>query len=285
MSPNTTPFEEWFGFPPTLSHLKVFGCTAYALIHEERRHKLESHTTECLFLGYSEESKAYRLIAKSTKQIIISHDVIFDEHSLNTHHSNLDDHNKDAEDDNPNGLLTNIFKLATASLPPPTRPYQNNLNIGIPNPVGVFIDPSNQQSTISQGNSYEDTSSLSNDLNHTILEEYPRLSVHGEDLNSNHETPSSNQSRPTLTAHQQSHLRQNLRSQREIRKPTRLIETIEGRKTPQALIHHSRIIIEPTTYKEAIHGPGAHHWKETIQLELNSLKKNDTWISVPLLSD
>ena len=49
LSPNTTPFEEWFEFPPTLSHLKVFGCTAYALISEEHRHKLESHTLECLF--------------------------------------------------------------------------------------------------------------------------------------------------------------------------------------------------------------------------------------------
>ena len=102
--------------------------------------------------------------------------------------------------------------------------------------MGVFIDPSKQQSTISQGNSYEDTSSLSNDLNHTILEEYPRLSVHGEDLNSDHETLSTSQSRPSLTAHQQSHLRQNLCPQCEIRKPTRLIETIEGRKTPRALI-------------------------------------------------
>jgi hypothetical protein len=111
------------------------------------------------------------LIAKSTKQIIVSRDVIFDEHSLNTHHSNLDDRNKDAKDDNPNGLLTNIFKLATTLLPPSTRPYQDNLNIGIPNPVGVFTDPSNQQSTISQGNSYEDTYSLFNDSNHTILEE------------------------------------------------------------------------------------------------------------------
>lgn len=49
LSQNTTPFEEWFGFPPTLSHLKVFGCTTYALIPKERRQKLEFHMIECLF--------------------------------------------------------------------------------------------------------------------------------------------------------------------------------------------------------------------------------------------
>jgi hypothetical protein len=36
LSQNTTPFEEWFGFPPTLSHLKVFGCIAYSPIPKER---------------------------------------------------------------------------------------------------------------------------------------------------------------------------------------------------------------------------------------------------------
>ena len=210
------------------------------------------------------------LIAKS-KQIIISQDVIFDEHSLNTHHSNLDDQNKDTENDNPNGLLTNIFKHGTASLPPPTRPYQDNLTIELPDHVGVFIDPSNQQSTISQGNFYEDTSSLSNDFNHTILEEYPKLSV----LPLDHETPSTSQSEPTVTAHQQSHFKQN----------SRLIETIEGRKTPRPSIHQNRIIIEQTTYNKAIHGPNAHHWKETIQYELKILKNNDTWILIPLSSD
>jgi len=44
------------------------------------RCKLESHTQE--FLGYFEESKAYRLMKKSDKRIIISRDVIFQKNSM-----------------------------------------------------------------------------------------------------------------------------------------------------------------------------------------------------------
>jgi len=41
------------------------------------------------------------LIDKSTTQIIILQDVIFDKHSLNTQHSNLDDQDKGAEVEGP----------------------------------------------------------------------------------------------------------------------------------------------------------------------------------------
>lgn len=53
-----------------------FGCTAYVLIQGEHCKKLDNHSVECIFLGYSKESKAYRLMKKGTRQIIISKDVI-----------------------------------------------------------------------------------------------------------------------------------------------------------------------------------------------------------------
>ena len=34
--PNKTPYEAWFGRKPNLSHLRMFGCTAYMHIpHDE----------------------------------------------------------------------------------------------------------------------------------------------------------------------------------------------------------------------------------------------------------
>ena len=43
------------------------------------RKKLDAHSQEAIFLGYSMESKAYRPINLTNKRIIISRDVIFDE--------------------------------------------------------------------------------------------------------------------------------------------------------------------------------------------------------------
>jgi len=40
--------------------------------------KLDHHIVDCIFLGYNEESKAYKLMKKHDKMIIISHDVIFE---------------------------------------------------------------------------------------------------------------------------------------------------------------------------------------------------------------
>jgi hypothetical protein len=57
----------------------VFGCKAWAHIPREKRRKLDSKTTECMFVGYSTTQKAYRLIETKTGQIISSRDVIFEE--------------------------------------------------------------------------------------------------------------------------------------------------------------------------------------------------------------
>lgn len=65
------------GLKPTISHLKVIGYTAYALIQKDAKNKFDSHTTKCRFLGYNEQKKGYRLLTKQ-KSIFISKDVVFE---------------------------------------------------------------------------------------------------------------------------------------------------------------------------------------------------------------
>ena len=62
-----------------MAHFRVFGCVAYAHIPDVKRIKLEDKSHKCVFLGVSEESKAYRLYDPESKQIITSRDVIFAE--------------------------------------------------------------------------------------------------------------------------------------------------------------------------------------------------------------
>lgn len=64
---------------PRVEHLKVFGCIAYAHIPKENRNKLDGKGEKCIFIGYSDESKGYRLYQPESKKLIISRDVIFDE--------------------------------------------------------------------------------------------------------------------------------------------------------------------------------------------------------------
>ena len=48
-------------------------------VPNEKRIKLEDKSYKCVFLGVSEESKAYRLYDPESKKIVTSRDVIFAE--------------------------------------------------------------------------------------------------------------------------------------------------------------------------------------------------------------
>lgn len=74
-----TPSEKWSKHKPSVEHLRVFGCVAYALIPYERRVKLDEKSVRCVMFGVSKEIKAYRLYDPTVKRIIISKDVRFDE--------------------------------------------------------------------------------------------------------------------------------------------------------------------------------------------------------------
>ena len=69
---NRVPKEAWSGIKQGVTHMKVFGCVAYAHILDQLRKKLDSKGGKCIFIGYSEESKAYRLYNPSTKRFIVS---------------------------------------------------------------------------------------------------------------------------------------------------------------------------------------------------------------------
>lgn len=59
LDPSKIPYELWHSRKPDLCLLKVFGSPAFAKITAHPRAKLDFRTTECMFLGYSEESKGY----------------------------------------------------------------------------------------------------------------------------------------------------------------------------------------------------------------------------------
>ena len=74
---NATPFEAWTGDKPDVSHLRSFGCTAYAHIPKDERKKLDSKARKCIFLGYGTEAKGYRLYDCERKGVFYSRDVKF----------------------------------------------------------------------------------------------------------------------------------------------------------------------------------------------------------------
>lgn len=58
---DTTPEEALSKLKRSVKHFRVFRCIAYIHVPDVKREKLDDKSIKCVFLGISEESKAYRL--------------------------------------------------------------------------------------------------------------------------------------------------------------------------------------------------------------------------------
>jgi hypothetical protein len=59
-----TPYKLLIGRKPNLSYFRVFGCKCYILRKDSRLSKSEKKCDEGFLLGYSSNSKAYRVSTK-----------------------------------------------------------------------------------------------------------------------------------------------------------------------------------------------------------------------------
>ena len=72
-----TPSEAWTGKKPNVNHLRIFGCAAYAHVAKDKQRKLDSKAKKCIFLGYGNETKGYRLYDPRRERVFYSRDVVF----------------------------------------------------------------------------------------------------------------------------------------------------------------------------------------------------------------
>ena len=131
-----TPFELWFGHPPSLSHLREIGCRAFALISTHNP-KILQRSVPCILIGYAPHAKAYRLWNPSSHRIFNTFHITFVEHL----------------DSQPSDLLPGtLLNVGDHSLPPswdvashdttPTSPPTPSLNVPITIPHSSFNNPS-----------------------------------------------------------------------------------------------------------------------------------------------
>jgi hypothetical protein len=74
-----TPKEVWTGKEPSLTHLKVFDCDAYVHVPKENSSKMDKKAEKCIFIGYKDGLKGYKLWNPKTNKVVYSRDVVFRE--------------------------------------------------------------------------------------------------------------------------------------------------------------------------------------------------------------
>ena len=62
-----------------VSDQNIFGCPIYLHVYKEKRSKLDPSRKKGIFVGYSDQSKAYRIYIPGFRQIEIHRNASFDE--------------------------------------------------------------------------------------------------------------------------------------------------------------------------------------------------------------
>ena len=76
------PNESWSDHKSEVSFLQIFGCIAYSHIPREKRKKIDDKNKKCIFIGYSDGTKGYKLYNPETRKLIMSRDVQFLENEI-----------------------------------------------------------------------------------------------------------------------------------------------------------------------------------------------------------
>jgi hypothetical protein len=72
-------YEAYTGSIPSISHLRPFGCPIFIHIPKDLCKKLDPKAQPSIFLGYSQETKRYRIWIPNRKHVVTSRDITFDE--------------------------------------------------------------------------------------------------------------------------------------------------------------------------------------------------------------
>ena len=194
---NKVPEEAWSSIKQHVTHMRVFGCVAYAHILDQIRNKLDSKGEKCIFFGYSEESKAYRLYNPSTKKFVISIDVQFIEEEAwdGSIEKTMNVKSCLSHDEDEENVAENNTSLEPP--PPPTQGQQGTPQVGVRTPLRSesSASPSTPHGAVLSGSSSTTTPNERGTRFRNLNEIYEKEAVNEGDrkstrLNSSHLTAS-----------------------------------------------------------------------------------------------
>lgn len=87
---NITPYKRLYGTKPLYDLLKVFGCLCFVSTLKRDRTMLTARAGPCMFIGYSQQQKGYKLYNLKTKCTLMSRDVCFHEKCFPYSFSDMD---------------------------------------------------------------------------------------------------------------------------------------------------------------------------------------------------
>src|SRR4051812_26047475 len=72
-----TPYDMLFGKSPSYGHLNIFSCLCYVSTSTKMREKFDPRAERCIFVGYPQGQKGWKVYNPKTCEIFTSRDVVF----------------------------------------------------------------------------------------------------------------------------------------------------------------------------------------------------------------
>ncbi|GFY82736.1 hypothetical protein Acr_02g0009760 [Actinidia rufa] len=243
-----SPFESLFGDLPNYLKLRVFGCLCYPWLRLHAKHKLDSRSRPCVFLGYSLTQSAYKCLDPITQRIFISRHVRFVESEFpysTSPYARLSSHSL------PN--WTSSFDIPPPSLILPSLSSPTPLHLATPVLSPVVLSPHQQHVTVHSRRSSTPCDNLSSPSS-------PDLST----LPPSSPSPPPPPLPPPVPTHPMI-----TRAKNNIFKPRQLNVTTK---------HPLPVTLEPSCVSQALQHP---KWRAAMSDEFNALARNGTWELVP----
>lgn len=255
-----SPFECLYGHKPDYDSMRVFGSLVYASTLKSHRTKFEPRAKKCVFLGYPQGIKGYRLYDLEKQELFTSRDVIFHEQIFPFHNKSI-----------------------CTSTPDPFP----NLSLPLSQPLSSphFIDDEPfHTTTLTTDNSHETT-----DFPQTQITSIDNLPEHVPDIIPTSITPPTSNKRSKRPSHPPNYLKDfhcNIATADPIiTSPHNLAKYMSYTNLSQshkAFALAVSIESEPQFYHQAVKHD---HWRLAMDDEIKAMHENGTWSVVRLPSD
>uniref|UniRef100_A0A2N9EQR6 Integrase catalytic domain-containing protein n=1 Tax=Fagus sylvatica TaxID=28930 RepID=A0A2N9EQR6_FAGSY len=271
-----TPFEILMHKPPVYSHLRVFGCLAYASTLSPHRTKFDARAIPCVFVGYPFGTKGYKLFNLQTEQFLVSRDVIFHENIFPffSPHSITQPPSSDS---------TFVGHDVSLSHIPQTCSYEPH-DHELVNPLSTDSSYSEPATPASPTTNVSDLP-MSDPSSASTSDSGSPLSISPPDIHSDPILPTRKSTRPRHVSSYLQDYHCNLASSlpshtSNVSYPIESTLSYSHLSPPhKAYTLAISTPVEPKFYHEAISSP---HWCEAMTKELAALEANHTWVLTSL---
>lgn len=297
-----TPLELYSGNKPSVSHLKVFGCTAYVGVPKQKRKKLDMRASLGIMMGYARRTRGYRIWLKDEGKLIETSNVRFNENlmGMGENKSNMvkfQDEEVDYSDDEsmvkpevsePQMGKSNIKETVVKIEVSESQEEESDIE-----PDSVKNEPS---TSISDGSNSEDSNNEEEESGENLMpcssiswirQVVPRKECFKVDIYYTIEGTKIRLKSPKnvkeyCSAHGIRFEKELFNFSRKDHSAGKVSELLKDKISDKAHPEANQVEIRiPKNYKEAIRSPEVKKWRDAMNEEINIIKERHVWDLVP----